>query len=133
MIMKLVTDFASWVYFVETVVCGAGFAIFLWWWIRQKTASEVYSYITLLLLATAVERAAAFSMRCLLFHDPEKAYESVLSLSWALRTLPGTVIMCLIVFRMANRAWRTVRLEKKYQDREGEENECVEDYHESNQ
>jgi len=125
MVHEILTDFTSYVYLFETLICYFGFAVFIWWWIRQKTASEVYAYITFLLLATGMERMIALIVRITSFYDLEKAKEAIFSPAWSLRTVPGTIVMVLIVYRMANRAWRTVRLEKRYQGKE--EGECFEE------
>ena len=112
---EITKDPALWVYLIDALICGVGFIIFLWWWIRQRTASEVYAYITFLFLAVAMERVGAISMRVLIYYDIERAEKAIHSLAWVVRTLPGTIIMALMVFRMARRACRTMRLEKKYQ------------------
>lgn len=123
MFNNILTDPVMWIYTYDMVICLAGFIIFLWWWIRLRTASEVYAYITFLLLATAVERLIALSVRALMYYDIEKAGDALNSLAWILRTIPGTVIMGLIVLRMALRACRTLRLERKY--RGPEEPICI--------
>lgn len=125
MIYKILTDFTSWVYLTELLICYTGFGVFLWWWVRQKTASEVYAYITFLLLATGIERTVALIVRVLSFYDLERAKEAIFSPAWSLRTIPGTIVMMLIVYRMAHRACRTVRLEKRYEDEEAAE--CFEE------
>jgi len=125
LIVTLITDLTFMVYAIQGAICSAGFIIFIWWWIRQKTASEVYAYITFLLLSTAVERGISMSMRAMMYTDPVRATEAIQSFSWTLRTVPGTIIMGLIVYRMAFRACRTIRIERKY--RGGNEPVCEED------
>jgi len=124
MFHKVITDPTIWIYSADILICGVGFIIFIWWWIRQRTASEVYAYITFLFLAIVMERVVALSLRFLIYYDLERAEKAIHSFSWCVRTIPGTLIMLLMVVRMMTRACRTLRLERKY--RYSEEAECTE-------
>ena len=43
-------------YVFTTVASAIGFGLFSWWWLKKGSATPVYSYITLLFGAQAIEQ-----------------------------------------------------------------------------
>lgn len=79
----------------------------------MRSASEVFAYFTFLLLFISIERAALGYLRY--HHINEINFSFIISSQWwAVRTIPELVIITLIVIRMARRAVRTIRLERRY-------------------
>lgn len=111
---EVIKDLTIWVYAAKFVICAIGFALFLWWWLRQRTASEVFAYITFLLLSASIEQFISLGLRVIMYYDIEQARAIVISPFWSLRTAPSTFVYSLIVIRMGCRAYRSVRLERRY-------------------
>jgi hypothetical protein len=107
-------DFTIWVYAITVGLTAFGFFLFIWWWMRMRSASEVFIYVTLLLGFICFERIVLLYYRILLGTDIDAAMNLVGSDLWSLRTVPELIVVMLIIVRMARRACRTIRLERRY-------------------
>jgi hypothetical protein len=105
----IVTDTALLMYFASISVSFAGFILFAWWWLQVGKVSEVYGYVTMLLLANLLSDLVACNSRFLYIVDLP-SYESFRhSAIWDLRRLPETLIVGLIFIRMFHRVLKTRR------------------------
>ena len=112
--VKKMSDLTFCIYTATSILSLSGFVLFIWWWFRMRSASEVFVYVTLLLLFIGVERGFLAVFRHAVVVDYTWAHSLILNEWWALRTIPELVIISLIIVRMARRACRTIRLERRY-------------------
>ena len=102
-------DVALAIYLLIVLVCTYGFILFLYWWVWNRHASEVYIYIMLLFLAIAADFIMSINARWA-FLTESIDYEYILtSTIWKIKAVPKLIILMLIVGRMTQRIIRTKR------------------------
>lgn len=107
-------DLTFYIYSSISFISFVGFVLFTWWWLRRRAATEVFAYITFLLLFIAIDKLFMALFRYYFIVDRPCACAMISSDWWALRTVPELIILSLIIVRMARRACRTLRLERRY-------------------
>ena len=99
-------------YLAIAVVSIYGCALFLWWWWKVGRATEVYVYVTMLMLGIGLTAGFAARSRWLHSYSGEQSYLGfVTSLRYSIG--PGIVfiLLCIISFRMTRRVWANSRLQ----------------------
>lgn len=98
---------------IGTLLGVYGFILFLWWWIRIGSATEVYAYVCFFFGTAGVMMGFGVVSRVL--HDicGYECYERFIhSRAWTLKSIPLLVVMFLIVLRMTIRVIYTFQYEK---------------------
>lgn len=101
-------------YALIILVTVYGFCLFEWWRRKVGKASEVYIYIELLFLTTAINYFFNLFARYNFLSDPnnlvDEPYEYFITGSlWKVRAIPSLIILSLIVYRMTLRACKSIR------------------------
>lgn len=110
------------IYILCAVACGWGFILFIWWWQKTKKATEVFKFITILLLAEFVEKTTFSVLRIWNLsggHNElalEKYKAVFFSWWWPLVTAPTTIAFTLIVGAMTIRVFKSYRAYRRPAD-----------------
>lgn len=105
-------DFCFWSYIFTASVSLYGFLLFAWWWKVSGHASEVYIYVTLLMLANFAYYTFNSYARYVFINDVANlnTYEVIItSTFWKIRAVPELLIITIVVVRMTQRACKSVK------------------------
>lgn len=96
-----------------TFLGAYGFLLFMWWWIKVGSATEVYAYVCFLFGAAALMMGFGVASRLILeLYGMETYYAFIHSTPWILKSIPLLIVMFLIVLRMTVRVIRTRQFER---------------------
>lgn len=102
---------------VLMIFAALGFGIFAYWWGRNRRATIVYIYVTVLLLGISVEKFMEFFFRVTFLeyiHQETEPFCVILnSTEWQLRSLLLTSIVVVLVVHMTMRMIKTIMGVKK--------------------
>ena len=90
-------------YVFTTVASAIGFGLFSWWWLKKGSATPVYSYITLLFGAQAIEQGVEGLTYYYFATSNPIGNQIVNSVIWPVRLLLVGVIVAIIVFHVISR------------------------------
>ena len=112
----LLFDSAFWFYFLTSLVSLLGLSLFIWWWKKVGTASEIYFYFTLLMASESFRSAVNAYARYCRFNDNDISdYLAVMVHPiWNLRALIHLIILFVIVLRMVQRTISTMAKVKRF-------------------
>jgi hypothetical protein len=116
-----IVDFADicfWIYVLIAVISLYGFCLFLWWKRLVGHASEVYNYVMLMFGCIFFTYTLNAYARFVFVNDVNNLneYEAFIThWVWQLRALPNLIVISLIVFRMNQRARKSIKLSRKAQ------------------
>jgi len=86
-------DLMTWLYIAILIPELFGFGLFMWWWIKAKSVSAMYVYMTFFFLASAVEHAHELTLRHVRLTDGA-AFAEHLAKSWI---WPGRMVLVIVV------------------------------------
>jgi hypothetical protein len=120
--MPHIADFADicfWTYVAIAAISLYGFGLFLWWKSLVGHASEVYNYVMLMFACIFLTYTLNAYARFIFITDVNNLneYEEFIThWVWQLRAVPNLIVISLIVFRMNQRARRSIRLSRAIQE-----------------
>jgi hypothetical protein len=96
-------DGALILYLVGIVVSLYGFGLFLWWWKKVGSATDVYIFMAFLFGANAFSDAIAAYSRYLRLNCQDDFVDFSTSCWWFIRRVPEIIVLIIFVSRMT---WR---------------------------
>ena len=112
--IKQFLNLNSIIYFIGMLISGYGVCLFAWWWRKMGRATEVYAYMTFLLVGIFITTGIGIYARSLHFNlvcESCGAYHEFLnSFWWALGPLLVILVVLTIVVRMSRRVFAKERL-----------------------
>ena len=106
-----IVDLALVMYSAGVVVSLYGFFLFLWWWKKVGSATDVYIFISLLFAANAFSDATAGYARWLKVYSPDQYLTFMDCGVWAWRRVPELIVLIVFVSRMTWRVFDAKRRE----------------------
>lgn len=106
-------DFALLIYFLIAIVSGYGVALFIWGWIKEKSVSHMYGYVTFLFLAIMLNNAVNLYTRLLTLNN-DLTY--LFAWWWPLRMVGVLICIMIIVIHMTIRTNRALKRIRKYEE-----------------
>jgi hypothetical protein len=101
--MNLLSDIPILIYLLNVVVAGYGSILFLWWWNKIGSATDVYKFVTYLYLGITLTASIGVYARVLHTFDDRSYHIFVGSIWWSLGPAAVLAVLFGINFRMTRR------------------------------
>jgi hypothetical protein len=117
-LFNFLTDLGAWALIIPLIFITYNFILFIWWWKKMGSVSEVYAYITILFGAGSFTFIISIIGRGI-YHlsNPETYDKFIHSWLWGIRTVPVALAILLISIRMTQRVIKS-RYYLKHQEKD---------------
>lgn len=102
-------DLTILVYFSVFILSLLGFILFAWWWRKNRSATFIYAYVTLLFFAEAYGKAIELYARFIKNSDPDLYFSILSGPLFSYRDFPQLIIYFLIIWHVSCRIRRTLK------------------------
>jgi hypothetical protein len=96
-------DNVLWIYICSVVISFCGFGLFVWWWRKIGSATNIYIYVSLLFATNAFSDVLAGYSRYLKRVNIEEYLELNDSGLWIFRRIPELIVLFIFVISMLRR------------------------------
>jgi hypothetical protein len=103
----LQTDTPFLLYFISALISGYGVLLFTWWWVRQKNASPVYIYVTVILIGMCNRNGVELVGRYYVVTCPNTFIEFTKMWFWSARVSVQLVAVSFMVVHMTYRVLKS--------------------------
>lgn len=103
--IKLLGDPVAWVYFISALVCIYGSGLFVWWWKKQRGASSVFAYVTMIFMGELLESGVSLYSRYLRIHEDPAFITLASTALWPARKTVTLLALGALVVHMSIRAF----------------------------
>ena len=105
----LLKDPVFWIYLSSILMYFYLAVVFLFWWVKVKSANTIYKAMVFLFAGLSISRAGAITLRIVHHVSLDDWIPIVKSKIWIFRILPESIALLFVVVVVTKRIYRTYR------------------------